>query len=106
LSSNHGLPWSSDLISRYFEKWDWERLSSNKGITWTPQCLTQHSEQLNWANLSCSQRLPWSIQFFKNHEKNWFKKFVILHQSFKISTLSETQIDQLMSSMSSKISQE
>jgi hypothetical protein len=96
LSSNHGLPWTADLIDRYAEHWDWELLSSNTCILWTTECLTQHSELLNWANLSCSQRLPWSIQFYKIFEKNWFKNLVIPHQSFKISTLTDAQISNLM----------
>lgn len=92
LSYNEGLPWSSDLIDRFLEYWDWEALSQNSSLPWSIEFIKKYEHRLVWGGyenqehlihekdaedpiigiyhegLISNEGLPWSINFLNHYE--------------------------------------
>ena len=48
LSADPSLPWSSDLITTFIDKWDWSELSSNNSLPWSAELIEQFNEYWKW----------------------------------------------------------
>ena len=52
LSSNKSMLWTSELIEKYEDKWDWNELSKNASIPWTLKLINKYADKL-----SCSESI-------------------------------------------------
>ena len=52
ISENEAIPWSTELIERYKDKWDWWDLSRNKKLPWSIEFIKKYRKQLRWSHLS------------------------------------------------------
>lgn len=50
------VKWSTELIVKYENYWDWERLSDNKSIKWESEILIKYKDKLNWSRLICTSK--------------------------------------------------
>ncbi len=95
LTSNEGINWTADLIERYKDRWDWDRIYWNKSIPWSIELIDKYSDLLRWgyyeeyrkvedlteeqkkekvslgrshSGLTENPALPWSIDFILYYE--------------------------------------
>lgn len=52
LSKNESFVWTSELIEKYDDKWDWGHLSKNNSIPWTLKLINKYADKL-----SCSESI-------------------------------------------------
>jgi len=52
LSKNESFVWTSELIEKYDDKWDWSYLSTNNSIPWTLKLINKYADKL-----SCSESI-------------------------------------------------
>jgi uncharacterized ubiquitin-like protein YukD len=52
ISSNESMLWTSGLIEKYYDKWDWDELSKNKSIPWSLNLINKYASKL-----SCSESI-------------------------------------------------
>ena len=52
LSSNELILWTSELIEKYEDKWDWNELNKNASIPWTLKLINKYADKL-----SCSESI-------------------------------------------------
>lgn len=52
LSNSEDFLWSSEIIEKYSDKWDWGALSANISIPWTLQLINKYADKL-----SCSETI-------------------------------------------------
>jgi len=69
IADNTSLPWSEELIDKYFEKWHWESLALNKGINWTDNMIKKYKGQIDYYHLFRNPSLLWSLDFILKYEK-------------------------------------
>ncbi len=62
LSVNAALPWSSELLEKYYDKWNWFFLSRNQSLPWTMDLLEHFKDNWDWKalveNTSVVTKLP------------------------------------------------
>jgi hypothetical protein len=80
LSGNILLPWKSDFINEYKDKWDWNKLSVNLGINWDEGLIDEFSEHLPFSrspesniegSLSENPNVQWTIELLLKYEDKW-----------------------------------
>jgi hypothetical protein len=71
LSDNPGLPWTLELIERYFDRWDWRGLARNPGLPWNPQLIKCYAERWDWSALSENTALPWTQGLIDCYADRW-----------------------------------
>jgi uncharacterized ubiquitin-like protein YukD len=52
ISGSESMLWTSELIERYSDKWDWNALSKNDSVPWTLNLINKYA-----AKLSCSESI-------------------------------------------------
>jgi hypothetical protein len=52
LSKNESFIWTSELIEKYDDKWDWSYLSENNSVPWTLKLINKYADKL-----SCSESI-------------------------------------------------
>lgn len=82
IASNTNLPWSSELITKYKQKWHWWSLSQNPGVNWTEEMILEFEENIIWQSMAKNINLPWSLDFILNHEKELFKSWTTTNSDF------------------------
>lgn len=71
LSSNKNTVFSEELIEKYKDKWDWNKLSYNKNLPWSEKLIEKHQDKWDWGNLSRNQNLPYTLQLINKYKDNW-----------------------------------
>ncbi len=94
--SETNIPWTYELILKYKDFWDWNKLccnqgfrwdeglidifqnyvdfksiSQNKNVEWTESLIDKYYPKWDWKILSENPNLPWSFDFIKKHEDKW-----------------------------------
>ena len=72
IAINSSLPWSEELIDRYYHKWHWWGLAMNKGIPWTEVIIDKYSDKLDSYPLFRNPSMPWSLDFLLKYETGCF----------------------------------
>jgi len=67
-------PLSPQLIEKYKNKWDWEKLSDNESLPWNDALIEKYKDKWNWWKLSDNKSLPWSKELLDkfSHLWNWY----------------------------------
>lgn len=77
------IQWTSQLINRYCDLWDWEWLCQNEGVPWNEELIEKFKDKVWWGGkeigednwirsiggLIMNENLPWSIDFLIRHEE-------------------------------------
>jgi hypothetical protein len=74
LSRNGSLPWSEELIARFENHWDWEELSWNEALPWSEELIARYEDRWEWeghGSLSTNEALPWSEELIARFESQW-----------------------------------
>jgi hypothetical protein len=58
-------PLDCDLIERFKDRWNWQRLSMNEVLPWSIKIIEQFKDRLDWRHLSGNIALPWSINLIE-----------------------------------------
>lgn len=82
IAFNTNLPWSSSLIKKYKQKWNWWSLSRNFGVNWTEEMIEEFKENIIWQSLASNINLPWSLDFILKHEDKLFKSWTTTNSDF------------------------
>ena len=82
IASNMNLPWSSELITKYKQKWHWWSLSRNSGVNWTEEMICEFEENIIWQSMANNTNLPWSLKFILKHEKELFNNWTATNSEF------------------------
>lgn len=48
LSRNEMLPWNTELIEKYYDKWNWTVLSTNMSIPWDINLIKKFEDKIDW----------------------------------------------------------
>lgn len=59
LSKNQAFSWTSAIIERYSDKWDWDALSKNTSIPWTLQLINKYADKLSCSKLIWNTLKPY-----------------------------------------------
>lgn len=65
-------PLDSNLLERYEDFWDWDRLSKNEALPWTPKLIDSFIDRWEWKGdgndgLSSNESLPWSVELIERY---------------------------------------
>jgi len=108
ISENESLPWSEELIDRYFEKWYWWGLAMNRGIPWSEKIIDKYSGMLDDYPLFRNPSLPWSFEFLNKYEEQCFSGWntecgkiseIVWDKVFK-PLINDELVDEILSSIS------
>lgn len=55
LSVNTNLPWDENLIDKFIDMWDWEKLSFNHNLPLDEVLIDKYFDKWNWKGLSSEQ---------------------------------------------------
>jgi hypothetical protein len=67
-----------DLINRFKDRWNWEKLSENTALPWSIELIESFTERWDWRLLSKNATLPWSvglIERFQDHFPDEYSRF-------------------------------
>jgi hypothetical protein len=70
-SENPYITWSAELIAKYGNQWNWEKLSMNESIPFTRELLAQFSEQWDWYYLSTNEGVPFELTLMEAFKDKW-----------------------------------
>ena len=108
IAENTSLPWSEELIDKYFEKWRWWGLAMNTGIPWSEKIIDKYEEMLDNYPLFRNSSLPWSFEFLNKYEEQCFSAWniecgeiskVVWNKVFK-PLMNDELVDEILSSIS------
>lgn len=74
-------PINEDLLKKYEDKWNWDKISDNKHINWNEALLEKYYDKLLWQNLSRGD----------NHNGNQFKQNapIVNHRNHEYSQIQQ-----------------
>ena len=84
IASNTNLPWNTDLIERYKNKWHWWSLSRNTGVNWTEEMISIFEENIIWQSMAHNMNLPWSLDFIFKYEEVLFQSWTSTNSDFDL----------------------
>ena len=108
IAQNTSLPWSEELIDKYFEKWHWWGLAMNTGITWSEAIIEKYSKMLDNYPLFRNPSLPWAFDFIIKYEQACISTWnaecgeiseIVWNKVFK-PLLNDELVDEILSSIS------
>jgi hypothetical protein len=57
LSATNSLYWTSELIKKYEDKWNWKILSQNQTIPWSKKIIYQFYDKWDWSKLAYNKSI-------------------------------------------------
>ena len=84
LSGNPNLPWSSELINEFLSYWNFEKISENEFLPWSQELIEEFESQLDFKTLSANQSLPWSETLIVRFIDYWDWKELTIHTGWHL----------------------
>ena len=108
IALNSSLPWSEELIDKYFDKWYWHEIAMNTGIPWSENLISKYRLKLDNYPLFRNPSLPWSLEFILKFEDQCFDAWnsgckeisEILWDSIFKPYLDDDQVEEILSGIS------
>ena len=71
LSGNIRLSWSERLLEKFQDRWNWWELSRNTNLYWNEILLGKFEDRWDWEVLSSNENLPWSESLIEKYKDRW-----------------------------------
>lgn len=84
-------PMSADVMERFADVLDWQRLSGTAGPPWSDEVIARFAERIDFSVLGNNAAVPWSIELIERYadrfEWRWFSQGLFEHVPFSEATL-------------------
>lgn len=67
---NQNIDWSNELLDKYAELWDWDRLMM-RPITATPRNIAKYNNRYDWDSFSSNWHLVLTEELIETYKDNW-----------------------------------
>lgn len=67
---NRNIDWSNELLDKYADKWDWNRLMM-RPITATPRNIAKYNDRYDWDSFSSNWHLVLTEELINTYKDNW-----------------------------------
>jgi len=67
IAANEGIYWDIELIGKYADKLNFEKLSYSTNVEWSELLLEKHKDKWDYDELILNESIPWTLELFDKY---------------------------------------